>query len=95
MAQKKAMEISTAFLNFKLKKGPWVLGCPGSFEFIFVIRCLVRSQGQTRCFGFATTTNNLDRFYKFDVCVYQFSFFHLICKRTYLLSEIFVKIFYH
>jgi len=94
MAQKKAMGISTAFLNFKLKKdrGFWVARSPLKF---FLIRCLVRSQGQTRCFGFATTTNDLDRFYKFVVCVYQFSFVHLICKRTYLLSEIFVKIFYH
>jgi len=54
------MEISTAFLNFKLKKdrGFWVARDP--LNIFYVIRCLVRSQGQTRCFGFATTTSSLD-----------------------------------
>jgi hypothetical protein len=33
------------------------LGCPRSFKYFFVIRCLAKSQGQTRCFGFATTTS--------------------------------------
>jgi len=52
----------------QIKKGPWVWVARGPLN-IFLIRCLVKSLGQTRCFGFATTTSGLDRFCKFDVCV--------------------------
>jgi hypothetical protein len=49
-------------------------GLPAVLEIVFVIRCLVKLQGQTRCFGFATTTSDLNQLCKFDICVCQFSY---------------------